>query len=103
MQPLRPDDEESLETDCPVCHVRPGRWCVYVWPRSRAGLPTKRLHVERRHKLWLERPVTRSRERTMLPAAQTLRAFDRDQDETLRAWLRDHVHLLLALAADPTP
>jgi hypothetical protein len=38
-----------------------------------------------------------------MPPLQTLRAFDHGQDEALRAWLREHVHLLLALAANPTP
>jgi hypothetical protein len=93
----RHDDEESLEVGCPVCHVGPGVWCVYVRKAYRAGRETVRLHVERRHKLWRQRPVFAPRRHYLVPALASLYAFDRAEDAQLRAWLHQHVHLLLDL------
>lgn len=101
MQFWRRDDEESLEIDCPTCHMGPGRWCVYVGNVYRSGRETKRLHVERRHELWLKKPVGLKKHR-LTPAVESLQAYDRSEDRVLRTWLRQYVHLLLELGS-PAP
>ena len=95
MQFWRRDDEESLEVDCPVCRVGAGAWCVYVGNVYRAGTETKRLHIERRHQLWLQRPVFAPKKHRITAAVVSLQAFDRAEELALRSWLRQHVHLLL--------
>lgn len=90
----RRDDEESLEVDCPVCRIGPGRWCVYVGNTLRAGQETRRLHVERRHELWLKRPILGPKKHRMTAAIVSLQEYDRGEERALREWLRQHVHLL---------
>lgn len=71
---------------------------MYVGSCLRAGTATQRLHVTRTHELWIRRPVTTPKRLRPEPAAvRALETFDRAEDRRLRAWLRDNVHLLLAL------
>lgn len=93
----RYDEDMALSVTCPVCSKGPGDWCVYVGGGkvSRAGRETKRLHVERTHRLWLQRPVRIEARTTATEARKALRDFDRHEDDVLRDWLRRYVHLLL--------
>lgn len=98
----RRDDDEALEIGCPVCHVAPGAWCVYVGSNLRAGQETQRLHIRRTHELWLRRPVVAPKRYRMTPAIWSLEDFDRREERQLRAWLRRYVHLLLEQGS-PSP
>jgi hypothetical protein len=93
----RRDDEEALDISCPICHVGPGDWCVYVGNSLRAGQETQRLHIQRTHELWLRRPVVAPKRYRMTPAIWSLEAFDRAQERTLREWLRQFSYLLTEL------
>lgn len=94
------DEDEALDVGCPVCHVEPGQWCVYVGKVARAGYETKRLHVERAHHLWLNRPHPINATTKPHAALALLREWDRKEDRALRDWLRRYVHLLLELDGD---
>lgn len=87
----------ALSVTCPVCDKGPGEWCVYVGVGkvSRAGRETKRLHVERTNRLWLQRPIRIGATTKPNEARRALRDFDRREDVVLRDWLRRYVHLLL--------
>jgi hypothetical protein len=91
------DDDEALESDCPICRVGPGSWCVYVGNVVRAGTETKRLHIQRRHELWLKRPILGPKKHRLTAAVVSLQAFDRAEEQALRTWLRQYVHILLEL------
>lgn len=85
----------ALGVSCPVCHIGPGHWCVYVGKVARAGRETKRLHVERTHQFWLQQPIRIDATTRPNEARRALREFDRREDVVLRDWLRRYVHLLL--------
>ncbi len=88
-------EDEALEVSCPVCHMGPGDWCVYVGKVVRSGSETRRLHVERTHQLWLQRPHRMAASTRPHAALTALREYDRREDCLLRAWLRQYVHLLI--------
>jgi hypothetical protein len=89
-------DDGALEFTCPVCKMEPGRWCIYVGNRVRAGYETARLHVQRMQQMWLNRPDLINTTTRPHPALAALREHDRREELVLRAWLRRYAHLLWA-------
>lgn len=103
---------------CPKCGVRKGQRCVYIadrfekpeydrttWRRlplvlrNAKGTPTKRVHAERRERVWNESRRLRAAQdladaKAAAPAALiALRDFDRREWEATRDWLRAHAQI----------
>jgi hypothetical protein len=87
----------ALQVTCPICAAEPGKWCRYVNGSQRNGLECQRLHFERTHRLWLTRPVRSAATTKPNPVLPSWRESIRREDEELRTWLRQNVHLLLKL------
>lgn len=115
-------DKQALTVDCLLCGRPAGKRCVYMadsyWPwqygdygqkriKHRKGTQTARAHNPRRrmfaeqrlarwkreHKAEAARleAVTRGRR---APIASALAEFDRREHDQMKAWLREHGHIL---------
>ena len=107
------DEQAVYDVSCPKCKAKKWEDCIYLpvqttrfsytprqqAVRDRVGTPTKRPHNERRSKAVRKIEVARRQAYydTMItpPAALvSLRAFDMEQYDKTKAWLRRHGHIL---------
>lgn len=102
-------DEQAKTVACPTCGARKDRACIYV-PVSplvtdpvkvqRVGLPTRRVHGERRAVARRPRPTLPVPPPN--PVLAALHQFDLAEHRALRDWLAEHGTILLrpATSAD---
>lgn len=115
--PYHVSEAEALTAECPTCGQRPGEACVYTMPKlkdgydvsrwssmrkqvERAGMPTKRVHPERRAAIrarWRRtapRPIERL-DPQLLAASNAMREWDEQEFHRLRRWMTSWGHILL--------